>query len=139
MITSFTGKYFFLSNFYPCDIIYEDITYPSSEHAYVAAKSDDVRDREYIATILSAGKVKQYGRRLILRDGWNDMRLAVMRDIVRSKFDTNNDLLTALINTGSEELVEGNSWRDTFWGQSPIGTGDNNLGKILMEIRSERL
>jgi ribA/ribD-fused uncharacterized protein len=138
VISSFTGKYFFLSNFYPCSIIYEGITYPSSEHAYVSAKSDDTRDREYIATISNAGKAKQYSRRLILRDGWDSMRVNIMRDIVRIKF-RHEDLSNALFNTGNEELVEGNYWGDIFWGQSPIGTGQNNLGKILMEIRSEKL
>lgn len=59
-----------------------------------------------------------------------------MRDIVHIKFSSNDDLREALINTGSEELVEGNYWGDTFWGQSPVGTGQNNLGKILMEIRN---
>jgi ribA/ribD-fused uncharacterized protein len=138
VISSFTGKHFFLSNFYPCSISYEGIIYPSSEHAYVAAKSDDTRDREYIATINNAGKAKQYSRRLILRDGWDSMRVNVMLDIVSIKF-RHEDLSNALVNTGNEELVEGNYWGDTFWGQSPIGTGQNNLGKILMEIRSEKL
>jgi ribA/ribD-fused uncharacterized protein len=138
MISSFTGKHFFLSNFYPCSVSYEGIVFPSSEHAYVAAKSDDVRDREYIATISSAGKAKQYSKRLILRNGWDSMRIAVMRDIVRIKFSC-QELSTFLLDTGGEELIEGNYWGDTFWGQSPIGVGQNNLGKILMEIRSEKL
>lgn len=136
MISSFTGKYYFLSNFYPCSITYQGITYPSSEHAFVAAKSDDTRDREYIATINSPGKAKQYGRRLILRNGWDDIRVNIMRDIVRIKFSSDDYLRDSLLSTGSEELVEGNYWGDTFWGQSPVGTGQNNLGKILMEIRS---
>lgn len=139
MITSFTGKYFFLSNFYPCQVLYEGIEYDSSEHAFVAAKSDDIRDREYIATIPTAGKAKQYGRRLILRPGWDSMRVQVMRDIVNIKFASHDYLNSALIYTGEEELVEGNYWDDTFWGQCPVGTGENNLGKILMEIRSEKL
>ena len=139
MITFFTGKYFFLSNFYPCRVLYEGIEYDSTEHAFVAAKSEDVRDREYIATIGSAGKAKQYGRRLILRPGWDSMRIQVMRDIVSIKFSSPGYLHNALLDTGDEELVEGNYWGDTFWGQCPIGTGENNLGKILMEIRSEKL
>lgn len=41
-----------------------------------------------------------------------------------------------LINTGDAELIEGNSWGDTFWGECN-GIGENNLGKILMKIRKE--
>lgn len=139
MITSFTGRHWYLSNFYPCNVCYEGVVYPSSEHAFVAAKSTDMRDREYIATITTAGKAKQYGRRLTLRDGWNDIRVDIMTDIVRIKFDSNVDLQELLLSTGDKQLIEGNYWGDTFWGQCPVGTGENNLGKILMEIRNEKL
>ncbi len=33
-------------------------------------------------------------------------------------------------------LIEGNTWRDTFWGIYE-GKGENNLGKLLMKIREE--
>ena len=35
----FSGEYEFLSNFYPCRIVYNGITYPSVEHAYQDRKS----------------------------------------------------------------------------------------------------
>jgi predicted NAD-dependent protein-ADP-ribosyltransferase YbiA (DUF1768 family) len=35
------------------------------------------------------------------------------------------------------ELIEGNNWGDKFWGQSPLGTGRNELGKILMSVRDD--
>lgn len=38
--------------------------------------------------------------------------------------------------TGDAELIEGNHWGDTFWGVCN-GVGQNNLGKLLMAIRSE--
>lgn len=34
------------------------------------------------------------------------------------------------------EIVEENSWRDTYWGVCK-GVGENHLGKILMKIRDE--
>jgi predicted NAD-dependent protein-ADP-ribosyltransferase YbiA (DUF1768 family) len=41
-----------------------------------------------------------------------------------------------LLATGSEPIVEFCNWRDTFWGWDiNLKTGENNLGKILMEIR----
>jgi len=39
-----------------------------------------------------------------------------------------------LLQTGDEELIEGNKWGDRFWGVCK-GKGKNNLGKILMKIR----
>jgi predicted NAD-dependent protein-ADP-ribosyltransferase YbiA (DUF1768 family) len=41
-IASFTGDHFFLSNFFPAPLYYEDILYPSSEHAYIASKTTDI-------------------------------------------------------------------------------------------------
>lgn len=38
-IKSFTGKYSFLSNFYPCKVLFEGVRYPSVEHAFQAAKN----------------------------------------------------------------------------------------------------
>ena len=39
------------------------------------------------------------------------------------------------------ELIEGNTWGDTFFGMIKDSqgkwTGENNLGKILMQIRDE--
>ncbi len=44
-ITSFSGKYRWLSNFFPVSICYDGITYPSVEHAFQAAKSLDPQSR----------------------------------------------------------------------------------------------
>ena len=41
-----------------------------------------------------------------------------------------------LIDTGDIELVEVNSWGDTFYGVCN-GVGENHLGKLLMKIRKE--
>ena len=38
--------------------------------------------------------------------------------------------------TGDAELVEGNTWNDTYWGVCN-GVGHNHLGKILMQVRQE--
>lgn len=138
MINRFEGVHRFLSNFYGCPIEFEGITYPSVEHAYVAAKTEDERTRQIIAGIGTAREVKAYGRKLKLRPGWNEMRLQVMEDLVRQKFTVHPMLRQALIDTGDHELVEGNYWGDTFWGVDlRTGIGHNHLGRILMKVRSE--
>ena len=59
-----------------------------------------------------------------------------MKNICLAKFLQNPDLKEKLLSTGDAELVEGNTWNDTFWGvNSRTGKGDNNLGKILMNVR----
>jgi ribA/ribD-fused uncharacterized protein len=146
MINSFTGRWRFLSNFYPVTIEHQGIKYPSVEHYYVAMKikNDQQIDgryityidcREMIAKMPDPSKVKQFGKILKLRKDWDDVKLDVMLWGIREKFK-NEDLRQLLTETGDEELVEGNWWGDKFWGVSN-GEGENHLGKILMKVREE--
>lgn len=132
----FRGQKYFLSNFYPCTVEYEGIMYPSSEHAYQAAKSLDVDIRQQMSKILYPGAAKKLGSKLKLRPFWSDIKLKVMEDIVRAKFTQNVDCKIRLLRTGDEELVDHNDWGDDFFGVFE-GEGENHLGKILMKIRQE--
>jgi ribA/ribD-fused uncharacterized protein len=134
-ISSFSGNYKFLSNFWPCEIIFDGEWYASVEHAYVAAKITDPMVRQLVRKCLTAGEVKRLGRKLPLRCDWVNVRLEMMENFLRQKFaeETLGQLLLA---TGDEELVEGNYWNDTFWGICN-GVGENNLGKLLMRIRAD--
>lgn len=137
-IKRFRNEYTFLSNFYPCDIEFEGHSYPSAEHAYVAAKTKDEGLREEIRKIKNAGAVKKFGREWIdLPSNWDDIRIDIMEDIVRKKFK-NPKLAEKLLSTGNADLFEGNWWGDKFWGVDiDTGIGENKLGKILMKIRRE--
>lgn len=45
-----------------------------------------------------------------------------------------------MMETGDMPIIEGNTWKDTFWGiDIHTGQGENNLGRILMEVRKELL
>lgn len=139
MINSFTGKYSFLSNFYPCEIEYEGIVYPSSEHAYQAHKSNDLETRKYISTLETPGLAKKAGKLVDKRSGWEEVKFEVMRDILWTKF-SDSDLKTKLVDTIDDELVEGNWWHDNIWGDCSCEKckdirGQNHLGITLMEIR----
>lgn len=136
-ITSFSGSFRFLSNFYPCKVVYEGIEYPSSEHAYVAAKTDNQLQKLAISEIPSTSDVKRFGRQIKLKDNWDNIKISIMKNIVEAKFDQNPDLMKLLQETRNYELIEGNNWGDRFWGQSPLGNGRNELGKILMSVRDD--
>jgi ribA/ribD-fused uncharacterized protein len=135
-ITSFTGKYFFLSNFYPCSVLFEDKIYPSAEHAYMAAKTTDEATRVYIASAPTPGKAKRIGKTIQLRENWDLIKLQYMRVILESKF-SDPVLRKLLDSTKGYEIIEGNTWGDTFWGQCPLGHGRNELGKLLVSIRDD--
>lgn len=133
-IDSFSGVYRFLSNFYPCPIVYEGALYPSLEHAFQAAKTIDGVEREWVRLAPRPGEAKRRGRRVTKRDDWDDIRINVMRELLFQKFN-DPQLRQRLLNTGDTQLIEGNDWGDVFWGVCR-GHGENWLGKLLMEVRA---
>jgi ribA/ribD-fused uncharacterized protein len=137
MITEFQGQYRFLSNFYYVQhgITYESMMFFSVEHAYQAAKSLDLNDREYIRKLNKPGEAKRYGKTVSLREDWQRIKIDIMFDLVRQKFKLSPYKIW-LLETKDEVLIEGNTWKDTFWGVCK-GIGENHLGKILMQIRNE--
>jgi ribA/ribD-fused uncharacterized protein len=142
-ITEFKGTYRFLSNFYPCQIPYEGLCYPSAEHAFAAAKTHDPEMRLKIATSGSPTNAKRLGRSMNLRPDWEAARFTVMAELLRIKFAPGSGLADRLIATGGAELVEGNTWHDQTWGDCHCGRdacsalGDNHLGRELMRVREE--
>lgn len=134
-IDIFTGKYRFLSNFWFSEVILDGERAATVEHAFQAAKTTDTMARRRILTAPSPGIAKRLGREAPLRAGWNDMKIGVMRALLRQKFSA-HFLRQLLIDTGDAELIEGNTWNDTFWGVCN-GVGENHLGKLLMEVRAE--
>lgn len=132
----FQGKLWFCSNFYPSSVEMDGVTYRSIEHAFQAAKTLDPKLREVIRRQAKPGLAKKEGRKVPLRAGWDEMKVQVMRDLVRQKFNVHQVLKERLLATGDKHLEEKNTWGDDFWGTYD-GVGQNWLGKILMEIREE--
>ncbi len=167
LIDSFDGPWRFLSNFwYPVKVklwigsdgmvwggsthyaapgttyTYEE--YDSTEHAYQASKFLDPKLRErFRYNGLTPGQAKRlaYNLRSKIRSDWQQVNIAIMRDLLRQKFEY-SILRRKLLSTFQAELVEGNTWHDNFWGNCVCGErpecsapGENWLGKLLMEIR----
>lgn len=135
VIDSFSGKYAFLSNFYAAEVEYEGISFLNSEAAFQAAKVLNFNERLAFSK-LQPNEAKRKGRRVALREDWEAVKDDVMYQIVKDKFTRSKQLKELLLDTGDAELVEGNYWNDTYWGQCN-GVGQNKLGKILMRVRQE--
>lgn len=137
MIRDFRGEYNFLSNFYPvkvkCDF---GLIYNSTEAAYQAQKTMD-RMIRLMFTNYKPIVAKRNGKKIKLRNDWEEVKLDIMLDLLRQKFQYSG-LRQKLIDTGDEKLIEGNWWGDTFWGICR-GIGENHLGKLLMKVRAELL
>jgi ribA/ribD-fused uncharacterized protein len=139
-IDDFRGQYHFLANFAPAPVLLDGVSYPTVEHAYQAAKTLEPEGRQQIRAASTPGLAKKMGRRLTPRPDWDEVKVAVMRDLVRQKFNGRPALKKLLLATGEAELVEGNTWHDNFWGDCRCprcaeSTGLNWLGRLLMEVR----
>jgi len=135
VIDSFRGEFDWLSNFFQCQVEFEGMNFSNVEAAFQAAKCLDMKERERFFG-LSGGQAKRLGRRVELRSDWEEVKIEIMRQVLKSKFTQNSELREKLIATGDTELIEGNNWNDTFWGVCR-GKGRNHLGKLLMEVRAE--
>lgn len=124
-----------MSNFHPAVVALDGETYVSVEHAYQAAKSLDADERAMIRRMPTPAGAKRVGRILTIRSDWEQLRLSIMHSLLLQKF-SHPMLKNSLRSTASHELVEGNTWGDTFWGVCD-GVGENHLGRLLMEIRDQ--
>lgn len=153
IIAPFSDEYSFLSNFYPCNLFYFGTLWPTVEHAYQFAKLPIGSRRDYRERFLNCdtpGKAKRLGREVPLRSCWDEIKLNVMEDLVRRKFNDveNPDLAGQLVSLADTPevkivLVETNHWHDNFWGTCGCercgNRGENRLGLILMKVRDELL
>ncbi len=140
-IEKFDGEFEFLSNFHQHPITIDGITFPTSEHAFQAAKTHDRATKLTIAAKPKPGQAKRAGGKRgiikgdLFRQDWEQVKVSIMREILKLKF-SDPTLKQALLATEDRPLIEGNIWNDTFWGVCK-GKGKNTLGKLLEEIRAE--
>ena len=135
MINNFRDEFFFLSNFYIAPVVYNGLTFQSNEAAFQAQKTlNEGQRRKFMRLAPSNAKMK--GRKVVLREDWEEVKDQIMYEICLAKFTQNKELKEKLLATGDEELVEGNTWHDTYWGVYNR-RGKNKLGKILMRVREE--
>lgn len=139
--------FYVLSNFSSFNLKWKGHTFPTSEHAYHWEKFDGSKWddpfqvselRRNIAQAPSAHEAFTTGQafKKWQRPDWNSVKVGVMREILRAKVHQHEYVRRKLLATGRRELVE-NSWRDDFWGWGANQDGQNILGKLWMEIRSE--
>ena len=138
MIEKFKGEYRWLSNFAPCQVTLDGLTYPSVEHAYQSAKNNEHAWKRYCQTEPDPVKVKRESKKVKLMPGWDTHKVQVMTHLIDQKFNQ-HPYKNMLLDTKKEYIQEGNTWGDTFWGVDlRSDKGKNVLGKLIMDKR-ERL
>jgi ribA/ribD-fused uncharacterized protein len=118
--------------------------YHTVEHYFQACKAITKADHLSVASHIHPGAAKQAGRKIALREDWEDVKYAIMCRGVRAKFN-DSQLQRLLLATGDRYIAE-DSPTDEIWGirtSEPRLGGSGNLGglnllgKALMDIRSE--
>lgn len=139
---SSSDEYKWLSNFQRLDNpIVDDLgnQYWTNEAYYQAMKTLDNNERQqFTYPTISGNEAKQLGKSVTLQPNWDNIKVNVMREGLRQKFNNNPELMNKLKNT-TQDLVEWNNWGDKFFGiTNNDNQGKNVLGKLLMELRDNQ-
>jgi len=141
-IKEFRYEYIFLSNFSYYPVLYKNILFKTSEHAYQWEKAESDSDKDLILQCNTPKDVKILGHNIKCDiQKWDLNKVNIMKNILKCKF-SDLHLKNKLLMTKNKELIEGNYWCDNFWGSCNCfrcknKNGQNHLGKLLMEIREE--
>lgn len=133
--------FYVLSNFSAFSIVWKDLQFPTSEHAYHWEKFIGHENSALRAAIRKATSAHDAFKiagafKSDVRPDWRAVRVDIMRNILRAKAAQHEYVRRKLLATGERELIE-NSWRDDFWGWGPNRDGKNVLGRLWMEVRAE--
>lgn len=135
---STTGDYGCFSNFSRHHIFLKEKIWKTSEHYFQAQKFAGTEFEEKVRQAPTPMESANLGRnrKFPLRPDWETVKDDIMREALRAKFTQNKDLKKILLETGDARLVE-HTANDNYWGDGGDGSGQNMLGKLLMELREE--
>ena len=131
-------EFYVFSNYSSFMLEWKGKLYPTSEHAYHSEKFEDEDIKEQLRNTRSAhdSQVFANANNDKRRKGWDEIKLGIMREILKAKVSQHPYVMKKLVESGDKELIE-DSWRDDFWGWGPNKDGANHLGKLWVEIRRE--
>ena len=142
----------FLSQHHPSNFVSDGVEYTHAEQKMMHAKALLFEDGDMASRIMKATSPKDQQRlgqqvRNFDQTVWNSKRISIVTEANRSKFQQNDGLRKKLLRTGDAILAEANP-RDMIWGigldehdervHNPAEwLGENLLGQVLMQVRSE--
>lgn len=130
------------SNLYKREVTFEGVSYKTAEHAYQAGKARKPAVRDWLMAAPSPSLLAMAAHGLYVWDitpDWSKIKFDRMKGILRAKFTQHKDLKALLLATGDARLVESatvDNAVNRLWGEVN-GVGQNKLGQLLMEVRSE--
>ena len=140
IIGFYEREFYCFSNFSSFAVEWKGKIWQTSEHAYQAAHffktAPELSQKIYKAkSAHEAYKIAKANTDKFPKN-WEQIKIAVMEDIVRHKLKQHPYIKHKLKQTGQKLIVE-DSPKDSFWGWGPDRKGRNELGKIWMKLREE--
>jgi len=126
----------YLGNYYRARMFMYGRWWNWNEAPYQSAKTIVQAEKDAIWEATKANDTRLLGQKVTMRPDWDQVKRSVMKECCMAKFLQHSELRKQLIETGTEELIE-DSPVDWYWGCGKDGTGQNVLGQVLMEIRTE--
>jgi N-glycosidase YbiA len=127
------------SNFSPHSIELAGEKWATVEHYYQAHKFEGT-EFEYLMAEIQAAATPELAAKIGRnsahqpRPDWDLQKCEIMYRAVWQKFSTHLDIQQILLDTLDTEIVE-DSPVDYFWGCGIDRSGQNQLGRILMQVR----
>lgn len=129
------------SNFSRHAVFIDDRVWATVEHFYQAQKFRQTQHQEMIRRCPTPIMAKTRSRELSIlheRSDWQESRESAMLRGLRAKFNQHPELTELLLQSGDAILVE-HTADDAYWGDGGDGSGQNRLGHLLMQVRTELL
>lgn len=130
------------SNLFRRPVDFEGETFATAEHAYQAGKARKPEVRKWLMQAPTPALLAMAAHGLYVWDinsDWSKVKFDRMKRVVLAKFTQHEDLKALLLSTGSARLVESatvDNPVNRLWGEVN-GVGQNKLGQLLMEVRTE--
>ena len=119
----------FFSNFaaYPIEI--RGKRWRTTEHYFQGQKFAGTPSEEEIRNLASPMAAARAGRsrKRPFRKDWESVKLNIMREALRAKFEQHEQLRVELMATGDRKLVE-HTRNDSYWGDGGDGSGKTCSG-----------
>ena len=143
----------YMSNFYPCKFIENNITFNCSEQYFMYYKllqfdKDNIELKDKIINETSPKIIKKYGRQVknFNQQVWDNVKYNIMKNGLNLKFSQNKNLKKKLLDTGNCNIYEASPY-DKIWGiglsevraknTNKTKYGQNLLGKALVDVRTQ--
>ena len=130
-----SDPYYYFTNFYPACIELDGYVWPTTTFR--------LRNFLVLLTMTTLGHYQHHEKQFRLpqasesvRGDWPSVKDQIMLKALRAKFTQDKHLRQLLLDTKDRKLVE-HTTNDSYWGDGGDGSGQNHLGKLLMQVRSE--